>query len=246
MRVALFITCFNDTLFPRHGQGGGGACSSGSATRSTSPRSRPAAGRCTTTPATSARRSRWSGTSSRSSRDAEVVVSPSASCVGMVHDLYPRLAALAGDAGLAREVAGADPAGASSSPSSWSTGSASRTWAPYFPHRVTFHPTCHSQRMLRVGDAPQRLLAAVRGIDLVELPARRGVLRLRRHLRGEERRHLDGDALGQDPLRARHRRRVLRGGRQLVPHAHRRRAAPPARRRAPDPPRRDPGEPDGE
>src|SRR5205085_7991970 len=39
-----------------------------------------------------------------------------------------------------------------------------------FPHRVTYHPTCHSLRMLRVGDAPVRLLRAVRGIDLVELP----------------------------------------------------------------------------
>jgi L-lactate dehydrogenase complex protein LldE len=40
----------------------------------------------------------------------------------------------------------------------------------YFPHRVTYHPTCHSLRLLRVGDAPLRLLRAVRGIDLVELP----------------------------------------------------------------------------
>ena len=40
----------------------------------------------------------------------------------------------------------------------------------YYPHRVTYHPTCHSLRMLRVGDKPLRLLRAVRGIDLVELP----------------------------------------------------------------------------
>ena len=39
----------------------------------------------------------------------------------------------------------------------------------YFPHRVTYHPTCHSLRLLGVGDRPQQLLAAVRGIDLVEL-----------------------------------------------------------------------------
>ena len=38
-----------------------------------------------------------------------------------------------------------------------------------FPHRVTYHPTCHSLRMLRVGDRPRRLLSEVRGIDLVEL-----------------------------------------------------------------------------
>jgi L-lactate dehydrogenase complex protein LldE len=40
----------------------------------------------------------------------------------------------------------------------------------YYPHRVTYHPTCHSLRALRVGDAPLRLLRAVHGIDLVELP----------------------------------------------------------------------------
>ena len=40
----------------------------------------------------------------------------------------------------------------------------------YFPHRVTYHPTCHSLRMLRVGDRPLQLLRAVRGLDLVELP----------------------------------------------------------------------------
>ncbi|MDO8150511.1 (Fe-S)-binding protein [Isoptericola sp. b408] len=40
----------------------------------------------------------------------------------------------------------------------------------WFPHRVTYHPTCHSLRMLRVGDRPLRLLRAVGGIDLVELP----------------------------------------------------------------------------
>src|SRR6185437_9417926 len=40
----------------------------------------------------------------------------------------------------------------------------------YFPHRVTYHPTCHSLRGLHVGDRPLRLLRAVRGIDLVELP----------------------------------------------------------------------------
>jgi L-lactate dehydrogenase complex protein LldE len=41
----------------------------------------------------------------------------------------------------------------------------------YYPHRVTYHPTCHSLRHLRVGDAPLRLLRAVKGIDLVDLPA---------------------------------------------------------------------------
>ncbi|OKL47074.1 Fe-S oxidoreductase [Boudabousia liubingyangii] len=40
----------------------------------------------------------------------------------------------------------------------------------YFPHRVTYHPTCHSMRIAKVGDKPYRLLRAVEGIDFVELP----------------------------------------------------------------------------
>ena len=35
---------------------------------------------------------------------------------------------------------------------------------------VAYHPTCHSLRLLRVGDAPLRLLRAVQGVELVELP----------------------------------------------------------------------------
>ena len=41
----------------------------------------------------------------------------------------------------------------------------------YYPHRVTYHPTCHSLRLLRVGDKPLRLLRSVEGLELVELPA---------------------------------------------------------------------------
>lgn len=40
----------------------------------------------------------------------------------------------------------------------------------YFPHRVTYHPTCHSLRVARVGDKPLQLLQNVQGIDLVSLP----------------------------------------------------------------------------
>ena len=36
---------------------------------------------------------------------------------------------------------------------------------------MTYHPTCHSLRMLGVGDKPLRLLREVRELDLVELPA---------------------------------------------------------------------------
>lgn len=39
-----------------------------------------------------------------------------------------------------------------------------------FPHSVTYHPACHLLRELQVVDAPRKLLANVRGLELRELP----------------------------------------------------------------------------
>ena len=47
---------------------------------------------------------------------------------------------------------------------------ASRTSARRYAGTVAYHPTCHSLRLLRVGDAPLRLLRAAPGVELVELP----------------------------------------------------------------------------
>ena len=90
----------------------------------------------------------------------DAVVAPSGSCVAMVRESYPRLVpASAGVADrtyelseLLVDVLGVTDVGAT------------------FPHRVTYHPTCHGLRMLRLGDKPLRLLRAVRDLDLVELP----------------------------------------------------------------------------
>lgn len=90
----------------------------------------------------------------------DAVVAPSGSCAAMVREQYPRL--VSGTAGVAArtyelsellvDVLGVEDTGA------------------VFPHRVTYHPTCHGLRMLGLGDKPLRLLRNVRGIDLVELP----------------------------------------------------------------------------
>ncbi len=100
---------------------------------------------------------------------AEVVVSPSASCVGMVRHLYPQAAELAGDPKLTAAVAAIIPKVFELSEFLVHELGVEDVGA-YYPHRVTYHPTCHSLRMLRVGDAPLRLLRAVRGIELIELP----------------------------------------------------------------------------
>ncbi len=41
----------------------------------------------------------------------------------------------------------------------------------YFPHTVTYHSTCHSLRVTKVGDRPYKLLRAVKGLTLIELIA---------------------------------------------------------------------------
>jgi L-lactate dehydrogenase complex protein LldE len=79
-----------------------------------------------------------------------VVVSPSASCVAHVRHHLPGARVFELTEFLIDELGVVD-VGAS------------------FPHRVTLHPTCHSLRLLGIGDRPRRLLEAVRGIDLVEL-----------------------------------------------------------------------------
>jgi len=97
----------------------------------------------------------------------EVIVTPSASCAAMVREYHPLLAE--GDPALARDVAALTPR--VHDLATFLTGVLGVTdVGAYFPHRVTYHPTCHSLRMMHVGDAPLRLLRAVRGLDLADLP----------------------------------------------------------------------------
>lgn len=102
--------------------------------------------------------------------DAEVVVAPSASCVGMVREFYPRVAELSGDEEFQVAVSKLIPKVYELSEFLVKKLGIEDVGA-YYPHRVTYHPTCHSLRVLQVGDAPLRLLKHVKGIDLVELPA---------------------------------------------------------------------------
>jgi len=103
-------------------------------------------------------------------RDAEVVVSPSGSCVAMVRDLYLRAAEWAQDHALAREIEILAPRVFELSEFIVNRLGVEDVGA-YYPHRVTYHPTCHAMRVIKVGDAPLRLLRNVRSMTLVELPA---------------------------------------------------------------------------
>ena len=100
----------------------------------------------------------------------DVIVAPSGSCVGSIRHQHSLVAAGAGQAGLA---ARAHDVGARTYELSELLIDVLKVEdvGAYYPHKVTYHPTCHSLRMIRVGDKPLRLLRQVRGLELVELPA---------------------------------------------------------------------------
>jgi L-lactate dehydrogenase complex protein LldE len=101
--------------------------------------------------------------------DFDAVVSPSGSCAGSIRHQHEQVAADFGSDGLRAEAASV--AGRTYELSEFLVDVLGVTdVGAYFPHAVTYHPTCHSLRVLRVGDRPQRLLRAVAGLELRELP----------------------------------------------------------------------------
>lgn len=100
----------------------------------------------------------------------DAIVAPSGSCVGSVRHQHRDIARRVDDPGLQAAVDEVAPKVYELSEFLVDVLGVTDVGA-YFPHRVTYHPTCHSLRMLRVGDRPLQLLRAVRGLDLIELPA---------------------------------------------------------------------------
>jgi L-lactate dehydrogenase complex protein LldE len=149
VRVALFVTCLVDTLFPR----------AGIATvqvlerlgcEVAFPRDQTCCGQMHRNTGAAREADRLARRLPEMFAGYDVVVTPSASCAATVREttdlgVFELSEFLVGELGV-------EDVGAS------------------FPHRVTYHPTCHSLRALRVGDAPLRLLRVVRGLELVALP----------------------------------------------------------------------------
>jgi len=168
VRIALFVTCFNDTLFPATGRAVVALLERLGHTVEF-PQDQTCCGQMHANTGYGGEAIGLARRFVRVFGGCDVVVSPSPSCVAMVRDQYPRLAELAGDPGLARDVAALLPRVFELSELLVDVLGVQDVGAT-FAHRVTYHPTCHSLRLLQVGDRPLALLRAVRGIDLVELP----------------------------------------------------------------------------
>ncbi len=168
MRVALFITCFNDTLFPATGQAVVHLLER-LGHQVVFPMEQTCCGQMHYNTGYHREAIPLVRRFVRIFSPYEAIVAPSASCVAMVRDLYPHAAELAEDRQLAAEIAALTPRVFELTEFLVNKLGVEDVGA-YYPHRVTYHPTCHSLRHLRVGDAPLRLLRAVKGIDLVDLP----------------------------------------------------------------------------
>jgi L-lactate dehydrogenase complex protein LldE len=172
MRVALLVTCVNDALFPGTGRAVVDVLS-----RVGVEVDFPMGQTCCGQPMVN------TGylddavpvvrTFVRAFEGYDAVVTPSGSCAGSVrhqHRLVADRAAESGlDVGLVEAVAGLAPRVHELSEFLVDVLGVTDVGA-WFPHRVTYHPTCHSLRLLGVGDRPRRLLEAVRGLTLVDLP----------------------------------------------------------------------------
>ena len=160
MRVALFITCVNDLAFPQ----------AGIATVTllerlgvevAFPQAQTCCGQMQYNTGYPGQARPLAEKFARDFAGYDAVVAPSGSCAAFAAHVHPKLAPqAAADAppvyeltAFLTDVLRVEDVGA------------------YFPHRVVYHPTCHSSRLLGLGERPLRLLRAVEGVELAELPA---------------------------------------------------------------------------
>ncbi|HEY1741768.1 MAG TPA: (Fe-S)-binding protein [Granulicella sp.] len=168
MRIALFVACYNDTLFPQTGI---------AVTRVLE-----RLGHTVEFPVqqTCCGQMHYNTGYHREAvplvrrfveifRDAEAVCVPSASCVAMMREHYVMMAEAENDPAFLSEVHSLLPRVFEFSELLVNRLGLEDVGAA-FPHSVTYHPSCHSLRMLHVGDAPVKLLRSVRDLTLLELP----------------------------------------------------------------------------
>lgn len=166
--VALFATCINDTMFPTTPQSVVSVLER-LGCKVVFPKSQTCCGQMLTNTGYYDEAVPSVRNYVKTFDEYDYIVGPSGSCIGAVRHQHPMLAEHAKDKALKSaseeivkrtydfseflvDVLGVTDVGA------------------YFPHRVTYHPTCHSVRVAKVGDRPMQLLKAVRGITILDLP----------------------------------------------------------------------------
>lgn len=168
MRVSLFITCYNDALFPETGKAVVNVLERlGHEIEFRKEQ-------------TCCGQMHWNTGYQREAvpiirhfvdvfRNAECVCVPSSSCVAMIREHYLKAALETGDSAFIADVEALLPRVYEFSEFLVNKLGVTDVGASY-PHRVTYHASCHSLRSLHLGDIPFRLLREVRGIQLVDLP----------------------------------------------------------------------------
>ncbi|MGO4544557.1 (Fe-S)-binding protein [Paenibacillus sp. 2TAB23] len=165
MKVSLFITCLSDALYPKVGEAMVRLLAKYGVTLQF-----PTVQTCCGQPAFNSGYWKEARESAKTILDAfedsDFVISPSGSCTGMIHH-YPKL--FEDDPVMLEranrlqsksfeftqfmvQVLGVTDVGAS------------------FPHKVTYHPSCHGSRILGVKAEPLALIQKVKGLELVPLP----------------------------------------------------------------------------
>jgi L-lactate dehydrogenase complex protein LldE len=167
LRISLFITCYNDTLFPSTGKAVVRVLERLGHQIDFQPDQ------------TCCGQMHWNTGYLREAipiirhfvnvyRDAEVICIPSSSCVAMIRDHYPKAAKESGDEHFMAEVDALLPRVFELSELLVKKLGVEDVGATY-PHKVTYHASCHSLRSLKLGDIPYRLLRNVRGLELMDL-----------------------------------------------------------------------------
>jgi len=167
MKITLFITCYNDTLFPETGKAVTHVLER-LGHEVVFPSEQTCCGQMHFNTGYRSQAYWLARRLLRQFEDAEVVCIPSSSCMATLREAYSELAVENGDAAMTEALESflprcfeftellVDKLGMPD------TGS-------YFPHRVTYHASCHGLRTLRLGDKPVRLLKSVRGLELLPL-----------------------------------------------------------------------------
>lgn len=166
MKVSLFITCLCDAVYPRVGEAMAKVLA-----RCGVEADFPKVQTCCGQPAFNS--GYWPEAAAAAETlleafaDSDFVVAPSGSCCGMIRHYYPKLFENEPEKrAQAKRLA-------------------DKTYeftqflvhvldiadvGAVFPHKVTYHPSCHGSRLLGVREEPMKLLSAVRGLELVPLP----------------------------------------------------------------------------